>query len=110
MQIVKKIVTITLLLSAIVFSACSQVSIPKDAVLIDVRTPEEYLEGSAKGAINIPLNEIQAEATKLDSTKTIVVFCRSGSRAKSAKDILEQMGFKKVINGGTWQKVNKQVK
>lgn len=110
MEIIKKIAAIIFLLNAFIFSACNQVTIPKDAVLIDVRTPEEFNEGSAKGAINIPLSELQNRANEIDTSKNIVVFCRSGSRAKSAKEILEQMGYQKVINGGTWQKVNNQVK
>ena len=39
-----------------------------------------------------------------------VVFCRSGNRSSQAKSILEQNGFKNVINGATWQNVNQFVK
>lgn len=75
------------------------------AFLVDVRTPQEFAEGSVNGAINIPLDKIQSQITKLKNQKHIVVFCRSGSRSGQAKSILEQNGFTNVTNGGTWQNV-----
>lgn len=82
----------------------------KNAFLVDVRTPEEFAQGSVKGAINIPLNELENQIQKFEGKDTIVVFCRSGSRAATAQDILENKGFKNVINGGSWQTVNKKLK
>lgn len=76
------------------------------AFLVDVRTPAEFSAGSVKGAVNIPLDKIRDEAAKFKDRKNIVVFCRSGSRSGQARQILEQKGFKDVINGGTWRKVN----
>lgn len=86
----------------------------KDAVkhgafLVDVRTPAEFTCGSVKGAVNIPLDHIISKLSKFDNHKSIVVFCRSGNRSGQAKSILEQSGFKQVINGGTWENVNKVV-
>lgn len=76
------------------------------AFLVDVRTPMEFAEGSVKGAVNIPLDQIQAQLAKFKNKKHIVVFCRSGARSGQAKSFLEQSGFSNVINGGTWQNVN----
>lgn len=73
--------------------------------LVDVRTPGEFTEGSAKGAVNIPLDRIMSELEQFKGKENIVVFCRSGNRSGQAKYILEQNGFKNVINGGTWQEV-----
>lgn len=75
------------------------------ALLVDVRTPEEFKSGSVKDAINIPLNDIQSKALQLKSDKGIIVFCRSGSRSEMAKMILESKGIKNVCNGGLWQNV-----
>lgn len=84
-------------------------AIKEGAFLVDVRTPAEFAGGSAKGAVNIPLNEVQNRLSEFDSKKKVVVFCRSGSRSSQAKNILEQNGFHNVINGGTWQKVNELI-
>lgn len=82
----------------------------KNAFLVDVRTPEEFAEGSVKGAINIPLNEIGLRLTEFKDKQQIVVFCRSGNRSSQAEAILKQNGFSNVVNGGTWQMVDKMVK
>jgi phage shock protein E len=79
--------------------------IEEGAFLVDVRGPGEFAGGSAKGAVNIPLDTLSQHLNKFKGKKEIVVFCRSGNRSSSAKSILEQNGFKNVINGGTWQNV-----
>ena len=76
------------------------------AFLVDVRTPAEFSAGSVKGAVNIPLDRVPSQLSKFKNKKSIVVFCRSGSRSGQAKSILENNGFQNVINGGTWQNVN----
>jgi rhodanese-related sulfurtransferase len=80
-----------------------------DAYLVDVRTREEFKEGSVKGAVNIPLDQIQQQAAKFKDKKNIVVFCRSGMRSSQAKSILTRLGFANVTNGGTWYNVQKQL-
>ncbi|MCS6934554.1 MAG: rhodanese-like domain-containing protein [Chitinophagales bacterium] len=76
-----------------------------NTLLVDVRTPAEFAEGSANGAINIPLDRIPDELEKFKNYENIVVFCRSGNRSSHAKDILERNGFQNVYNGGTWLEV-----
>ena len=78
----------------------------KETFYVDVRTPAEFVQGSVKGAVNIPLDQIEKQLVKFKGKKNIVVFCRSGNRSSNAKAILEQNGFKNVTNGGTWQDVN----
>lgn len=78
--------------------------------LVDVRTPEEFREGSAPGAVNIPLNEVSKRLAEFKGKDQVVVFCRSGSRSSQAKTILEQNGFKNIINGGTWIDVSNKLK
>lgn len=77
------------------------------ACLVDVRTPGEFSTGSVKGAMNIPLDSLHTQLTKLKGKQNIVVFCRSGARSGQAKLILEQAGFQNVVNGGPWQDVNR---
>ena len=79
------------------------------AFLVDVRTPAEFSAGSVKGAVNIPLDKVPSQLSKFKNKKSIVVFCRSGSRSSMAKGILEKNGFQNVINGGTWENVNSVV-
>lgn len=73
-------------------------------VLIDVRSPQEYEAGHIKNAKNIPVDKI-AEDIKYfvpDKEKTIVVYCRSGRRSTIAEKTLKEMGYKNVINAGTY--------
>lgn len=76
-----------------------------DAFLVDVRTPAEFESGSAKGAVNIPLDRITDELDQFKGKTHIVVFCRTGGRSSHAKHVLEQFGFKNVVNGGAWEDV-----
>jgi rhodanese-related sulfurtransferase len=77
---------------------------------VDVRTTAEFAQGSVKGAINIPLDQIENQLAKFKGKKNIVVFCRSGNRSSQAKVILEQNGFTNIKNGGSWEDVNAKLK
>jgi phage shock protein E len=80
-------------------------SIKEGAFLVDVRTETEFAEGNVNGSTNIPLDQVASQFEKFKGKEQIIVFCRSGNRSGQAKMILEQNGFKNVINGGTWQDV-----
>lgn len=82
-------------------------AIKDGAYLVDVRTPGEFATGSVKGAVNIPLDKVQAKLAQFKNRKQIIVFCRSGGRSAQATSILNQHGFTNVINGGTWEKVKR---
>lgn len=84
-------------------------SIKEGAFLVDVRTPAEFAEGHVKGSTNIPLDQVAGQLDKFKGKEQIIVFCRSGNRSGQAKMILEQNGFKNVINGGTWQDVKEAI-
>lgn len=75
--------------------------ISKGALIVDVRTPEEFNSGNYKGSINIPLAELEKNINRFgDKEKLIVVYCRSGNRSGKAKLILEKYGYKNILNGG----------
>jgi rhodanese-related sulfurtransferase len=80
--------------------------IEEGAFLVDVRTPGEFAGGHVKGSVNIPLDNLQTQISKFKDKKHIIVFCRSGNRSGMAKNILEQNGFRNVVNGGTWERVS----
>lgn len=70
------------------------------AQLLDVRSTLEYLQASIPGAINVPLASIQTATIRLDKSKPVIVFCRSGHRSANACVALEGMGFDTVHNLG----------
>lgn len=75
--------------------------------LVDVRSKDEFNSGSCKGALNIPVDQIQNNLSKFKDKKNIVVFCRSGMRSSHAKSILEKNGISNVTNGGTLDNVQR---
>ena len=74
-----------------------------DVTLVDVRVPEQYAEGTAKNAVNIPLAEIQNNAASLKGKK-VVVFCNKGIQADQAVEILKKNGVE-VYDGTSWKNV-----
>lgn len=69
------------------------------ALILDVRTPEEFDKGHLKNAFNIDWNgdEFETQTAKLDKNKTVFVYCLSGSRSASAASAMRSGGFKDVI-------------
>ncbi|UJF23175.1 rhodanese-like domain-containing protein [Shewanella sp. OMA3-2] len=76
--------------------------IEQQALVIDVRTAEEFAEGHVEGAINIPFENIVAGVAQLGLKKddNIVLYCRSGRRSSIADDALTQAGFNHTANAG----------
>jgi phage shock protein E len=77
-----------------------QTLLSKSAIVIDVRTKEEFQMAHYKDALNIPYDEIEKHIKKLEAykDKPIILYCRSGRRASIAKQTLEKYGFKNVLN------------
>ena len=84
--------------------------IASGAVLIDVRTPEEYKAGSVQGAKNVPLQLLSSKLSSLNKNTHYIVFCRSGNRSGMAKTMMEKAGFAHVINGGSVGQVKNFIK
>lgn len=83
----------------------------EDAQLVDVRTPEEYDEGHISDALNIDYfsdNFVQ-DMEKLDKTKPIVLYCKSGNRSNKSLKVLQEAGFTKIydVDGGITEWKNK---
>lgn len=73
----------------------------ENALLVDVRMPEEFAMGSIEGAVNIPLDGSRDEYKNLPKDKTIVVFCAIGLRGYIAARVLLQQGYRVLnLNGG----------
>ena len=72
-----------------------------DAVLLDVRTPQEYREGHIPGSKNVPLQTIDKVASVAENKDTVLfVYCYSGARSRQAVSHLQHMGYTKVNNNG----------
>ena len=83
----------------------------RGAIVIDVRTPQEFDQGKVPGSINIPVDRIAANAERIKGMKRPVVFCcASGARSSNAATIMKQKGLKEVYNGGSWYDVLKIIK
>lgn len=73
----------------------------KNAVLLDVRTPEEVKEERIAGSVNIPLDQLQTAAVKFpDKNTPLFVYCYSGSRSEQAIAALRRIGFTNTVNIG----------
>lgn len=85
----------------------------KNIQLLDVRTPEECAKGTIENAIkiNVTGHDFKSIALdKLDKTKPVYLYCRSGGRSKIASDILLKQGFRPYnVLGGylEWEEKNK---
>lgn len=77
----------------------------KGALIVDVRTPDEYRAGHITESVNIPLNTIPNKVNELKrKNKPIITCCRSGARSGMAADQLRKAGIE-VENGGPWNTV-----
>lgn len=72
------------------------------AQIIDVRSKSEFKSGHIRGAVNIPLNELPRNLSKIKKDKPVITCCASGMRSGSARNILRSNGFEDVHNGGGW--------
>lgn len=92
-----------------------KVSSITDKTVLDVRTADEYKEGHLAGAIMIDFykDDFKANLAKLDKNKPVFVYCAAGGRSGSAREVMEEMGFKQVydLKGGmnAWRKAGKPV-
>jgi len=81
--------------------------ISSGAVILDVRTKEEFQSGHLGNSINIPVGSLQQNLKKLSKDRPIITCCASGARSASAKRLLKSNGFEQVFNGGSWQSLKK---
>lgn len=78
-----------------------------DTVLIDVRSAEEFADGSLPGALLIPHEQIGARIAAVvpDKNTPVVLYCRSGRRSSSAQDELRALGYTQVVNAGSYEQL-----
>ncbi|GEA49975.1 phage shock protein E [Vibrio inusitatus NBRC 102082] len=110
---IKKLMALAFLIPSMAFSTGSFATeraeqawewIDSGAVVIDVRTSQEFNGGHLDNAVNIPVADLsRADLSFVEKNDHIVVYCRSGNRSGNAKQILLTKGYKHVHNGGGLQ-------
>ena len=71
------------------------------AIIVDVRTEDEYKAGHIQNSINVPLKDLIYRISEFDKKDNIVTVCAVGIRAESAKKYFESKGYN-VANAGRW--------
>jgi len=81
------------------------------AIIVDVRSPQEYSAGHLSQAFNMPVDQIEMLLPNKikDKDRVILVHCQSGLRSKKAKERLNQIGYKQVFNLGSYERAFKIV-
>jgi rhodanese-related sulfurtransferase len=69
-----------------------------DALLLDVREPDEYQTAHVHGARLVPLGQLPAGLTDLPRAGTVIVICRSGRRSAEAVRLMQRAGFEQPVN------------
>jgi len=70
----------------------------KEAIIIDVRTPQEYTEGHIPGVANIELDQLANRSSEVPTDKKVLLICRSGNRSSQGTSLLRSKGFANVYN------------
>ncbi len=76
------------------------------ATILDVRTPTEFAQGHVKGAMNVPVDQLQSHLARVPKNKPVITCCKSGMRSGMAEGILRKQGYE-AYNGGPWTHVQK---
>jgi len=79
------------------------------ALIVDVRSPQEFASGHIEGSMNIPLETINSKLAFLKSKeKPVITCCRSGTRSGLAQVSLRAAGVE-AYNGGSWDKLIQKI-
>ena len=82
-----------------------------NALLIDVRTPEEFSAGHLENAINVPLQNISSISSVAPDKNTVLyLYCRSGRRVKMAISELRKLGYNNLHDFGGMQEAAEKLK
>lgn len=82
--------------------------VQRGASIIDVRTAGEFSGGHIKGSVNIPLQSIHGQLSKIKKDKPVILCCASGARSRAAAQVLKNNGFE-AYNGGGWASLKSKI-
>ena len=73
-----------------------------DCLLLDVRERREYEAGHLPNARSMPLSQLEIWTSELDKERLLILYCRSGHRARRCAEALSARGFRhvRVLDGG----------
>ncbi len=77
------------------------------AIVLDVRTPEEFNKAHIAGAVNIPIEKLNKNMHRLSKAIPIIACCNDGSKSWYAKNLLDANGYRKVYDAGNWRKLER---
>lgn len=81
------------------------------AVIVDVRSKGEYANGHIKGSLNIPVDALKNNLSKInDKNQPVITCCASGMRSGVAKNLLKANGYTQVYNAGSWSGLQQKLK
>lgn len=84
--------------------------VKEGAIILDVRSKGEYDGGHIMGSVNIPVDQLRSNFSKLkNKSKPIITCCASGMRSASAKRLLTASGYEVVHNGGSWSSLQNKL-
>jgi len=82
----------------------------KGAVIIDVRTANEFDMGKIPGSVNIPVDRIGINSQRIKGMNRPVIFCcNSGHRSRQALAIMKERGLQEAYAAGSWERLLKIV-
>ncbi|MGA9453539.1 MAG: rhodanese-like domain-containing protein [Verrucomicrobiia bacterium] len=101
--------TLALKRVGLVSAETARAYLKQGALVVDVRSTEEFKAGHLSSAINMPLNELQTSAIRRvpDQDQVLLLHCLSGTRSGLAKRRLKGMGYNNVFNLGSLTRARK---
>jgi rhodanese-related sulfurtransferase len=81
-------------------SFADKIKADQNIIILDVRTPAEFAQGSLKGALNLDVSasNFKEKISSLDKEKSYMIYCRSGMRSVKACNLMAENGFNKMFN------------
>lgn len=83
--------------------------VSEGAVILDVRTPQEFSTGHIKESVNIPVQDLSSQLKRIKKDKPVITCCASGMRSATAASVLKSAGYTEVYNGGGWYSLEKKI-
>ena len=84
--------------------------VKEGALILDVRTEEEFEVDHIEGSLNIPVEKLRNNLHLLaDKQRVIIACCVSGAKSWYAKNLLDSLGFVRVYDAGKWTKLHRKI-
>jgi rhodanese-related sulfurtransferase len=78
------------------------------AQIVDVRSPAEYNSGHLKGSLNLPLDTLKDNFSRISKSKPVITCWASGMPSGSARSMLLSARYPEVYNGGSWKSLKEK--